>query len=145
VLGAYPTAGSVGCNPGAPFVGFTGTRWLLTSRASSGNETTCSAAELRQDIHFLATNRYRDLKVPSESEFRHVMLESLSDIERAVADALAEIIPSQLVCGHLTSQTSLTVVDYVTTWSLTPFEPVCAWSGAEDLTAVKEQESYGIA
>jgi hypothetical protein len=31
-----------------------------------------------------------------------------------------------------------------TTWSLTHFEPVCAWSNAEDLTAVEEQEGYGI-
>jgi hypothetical protein len=38
----------------------------------------------------------------------------------------------------------LTVIDDVTTWSLTHFEPVFAWSGAEELTVVEEQEGYGI-
>ncbi len=95
-------------------------------------------------MQFLAANRYRDLKVASESEVRRVMLGSLLEIERAVADALAGVTPNCLVWGNLTSQAFLTVVDDVTTWSLTHFEPVCAWSGAEDLTAVEEQEGYGI-
>ncbi len=38
----------------------------------------------------------------------------------------------------------IAVVDDVTTWSLTHFEPVSAWSDAEDLTAVEEREGYGI-
>ena len=38
----------------------------------------------------------------------------------------------------------LTVVDHVITWSLTHFEPVFAWSGAENLTVVEEQKGYGI-
>jgi hypothetical protein len=113
-------------------------------RAPSGYETTWSAAELRQDMQFLAANRYRDLKVASESEIRRVMLGSLLEIERALADALAGITPNRLVWGNLTAQKFLTVVDDVTTWSLTHFEPVSAWSGAEDLTAVEEQEGYGI-
>jgi hypothetical protein len=113
-------------------------------RASSGYESTWSATELRHDMQFLAANRYRDLKVASESEVRRVMLGSLLEIERAIADALAGITPNCLVRGKLTAQEFLTVVDDVTTWSLTHFEPVCAWSGAEDLTAVEEQEGYGI-
>jgi hypothetical protein len=113
-------------------------------RASSGYETAWSAADLRQDMQFLAANRYRDLKVASESEVRRVMLGSLLQIERALADALAGTTPNRLVWGNLMAREFLTVVDDVTTWSLTHFEPVSAWSGAEDLTAVEEQEGYGI-
>jgi len=113
-------------------------------RASSGYETTWSEAELRQDMQFLAANRYRDLKVATESEMRGVMLGSLLEIERAVADALTGIAPNCLVWGNLSAEAFLTVVDDLTTWSLTHFEPVCAWSSAEDLTAVEEQEGYGI-
>jgi hypothetical protein len=72
------------------------------------------------------------------------MLGSMLEIERALADALAEISPNRLVWGNLTAHEFFTVVDDVTTWSLTHFEPVSAWSGAEDLTAVEEQEGYGI-
>jgi hypothetical protein len=113
-------------------------------RASSGYEATWSTDELRQDMQFLAANRYRGLKVTSESEVRCVMLGSLLEIERAVAKALAGITPNRLLWGNLTAKEFLTVVDDVTTWSLTHFEPVSAWSGAEDLTAVEEQEGYGI-
>jgi hypothetical protein len=63
---------------------------------------------------------------------------------RAIADALAGIPPNRLSWGNLTAQEFLTVIDDVTTWSLTHFEPVFAWSGAEDLTVVEEQEGYGI-
>jgi hypothetical protein len=48
---------------------------------------------MRQDMQFLAANRYRDLKVASESEARRVMLGSLLEIERVIADALAGITP----------------------------------------------------
>jgi len=64
-------------------------------RAWSGYETTWSADEMRQGMQFLAANGYRDLKVPSESAMRGVMLGSLLEIERAVADALRR-------CGLLT-------------------------------------------
>ena len=113
-------------------------------RTSSGYETTWSAAEMRQDMQFLAANRYRDLKVPSESAMRGVMLGSLLEIERAVGDALTGISPNCLLWGNLSAEDFLTVVDDVTTWSLTHFEPVCAWSNAEDLSPVEEQEGYGI-
>jgi hypothetical protein len=95
-------------------------------------------------MQFLAANRYRTLKATSESEVRCVMLGSLLEIEHAVADALAGITPNRLLWGDLTAQEFLTVVDDVTAWSLTHFEPVSAWSGAEDFTAVEEQEGYGI-
>ncbi|MGA2841208.1 MAG: hypothetical protein ABSG18_13670 [Steroidobacteraceae bacterium] len=62
----------------------------------------------------------------------------------AVTDALAGIAPNRLLWGNLTAREFLTVVDDVTTWALTHFEPVSAWSSAEDLTAVEEQEGYGI-
>jgi hypothetical protein len=113
-------------------------------RASSGYETVWSAHELRQDMQFLAANRYRDLKVASESEVRCVMLGSLLEIERAISDALAGVPPNRLSWGNLTAQEFLTIVDDVTTWSLTHFEPVSAWSAAENLTSVEEQEGYGI-
>jgi hypothetical protein len=52
-----------------------------------------------------------------------------------------------VLCG-ITAATSredfLLVVSDVTTWSLSHFEPVRAWSVAEDLTPVEEQEGYGI-
>jgi len=72
------------------------------------------------------------------------MLGSLLEIERAVADALTGISPNCLLWGNLSAADFLTVVDDVTTWSLTHFEPVCAWSNAEDLSPVEEQEGYGI-
>jgi hypothetical protein len=62
----------------------------------------------------------------------------------AASDALAGIPPNRLSWGKLTAQEFLTVIDDVTTGSLTHFEPVFAWSGAEDLTVVEEQEGYGI-
>jgi hypothetical protein len=72
------------------------------------------------------------------------MLGSLLETEHAVANALKGIAPNCLLWGNLSAVAFLTVVDDVTTWSLTHFEPVCAWSSAEDLTAVEEQEGYGI-
>ncbi len=95
-------------------------------------------------MQFLTANRYGALKLASESEMRRVMLGSLLEMERAVADALTGIAPNCLVWGTLSAEAFLTVVDAVTTWSLSHFEPVCAWSSAEDLTAVDEQEGYGI-
>jgi hypothetical protein len=95
-------------------------------------------------MQFLAADRYRNLKVATESEMRGVMLGSLLEIERAVADALTGIAPNCLVWGNLSAQAFLTGVDDVTTWSLTHVEPVCAWCNAEDPTAVEEQEGYGI-
>jgi hypothetical protein len=95
-------------------------------------------------MQFLVADRYRDLKVAHESEVRSAMLGSLLEIEHAITDALEGISPNRLVWGNLTAEEFLTVVDDVTTWSLTNFEPVSAWSSAEDLTAVEEQEGYGI-
>ena len=113
-------------------------------RASSGYQATWSADEFLQDLQYLTANRYRYLKVRNESKIRCVMLGCLLEIERAIADALAGIPPNRLSWGNLTAQEFLTVIDDVTTWSLTHFEPVFAWSGAEDLTVVEEQEGYGI-
>lgn len=62
----------------------------------------------------------------------------------AASEALAGSPPNRLSWANLTAQEFLTVVDDVTTWSLTHFEPVFAWSGAEELTVVEEQEGYGI-
>ncbi len=111
---------------------------------SCGFETPWSAAELRIEIQFCAPDRYRDLKVAGESEVRRAILGSLVEIERVVAKALTGISPNRLLWGNLTAGEFLTVLDDVTTWSLTHFEPVSAWSGAEDLTAVEEQEGYGL-
>jgi len=111
---------------------------------SCGFEIPWSAAQLRIEIQFCTPDRYRDLKVARESEVRLTILSSLVEIERVVAKALAGINPNRLFWGNLTAEEFLTVLDDVTTWSLTHFEPVSAWSGAEELTAVEEQEGYGL-
>lgn len=73
-----------------------------------------------------------------------MILGSLVEIQRTVASALAGDSPNRLLWGTLSAREFLTVLDDVTTWSLTHFEPVTAWSRAEDLTAVEEQEGYGL-
>jgi len=110
----------------------------------SGFETPWSAADLRSQIQYCMPDRYRDLKVARESEVRRMILGSLVEIERTIANALAGDSPNRLLWGTLSAGEFLTVLDDVTTWSLTHFEPVTAWSRAEDLTAVEEQEGYGL-
>ena len=92
----------------------------------------------------LAADRYRNLKVARESELRCSMLGSLVEIQRAIADALSGISPNRLLWGPLTAEEFLRVTMDLTTWSLTHFEPVRAWSIAEDLTPAEEQEGYGL-
>jgi hypothetical protein len=46
--------------------------------------------------------------------------------------------------GPLSPTEFLRIVTDLTTWSLTHFEPVLAWSLAEDLSAAEEQEGYGL-
>lgn len=113
-------------------------------RAPSGFGADWSVADLRSHTQFLAPDRYRDLKVAREAKLRCVVLGSLLEIERAVADALAGISPNRLLWGNLSPQEFLLIAGDVTTWSLTHFEPVRAWSVAEDRSPVEEQEAYGL-
>jgi hypothetical protein len=82
--------------------------------------------------------------VAREPEVRRIILGSLLQIQRTVANALAGNSPNRLLWGNLSAGEFLTVLDDVTTWSPTHFEPVTAWSSAEDLTPVEEQEGYGL-
>jgi hypothetical protein len=143
VRGGHPTAGTAGSNHGARFARSTGTRWLLTNALRQVTRRPGPRRNCGRTCSFwppigIGASRSQ------ANQLRCVMLGSLLEIECAVADALAGITPNRLLWGNLTAQEFLTVVDDVTTWSLTHFEPVSAWSGAEDLTAVEEQEGYGI-
>ena len=103
-----------------------------------------SAQKLRADAGYLTPDRYRTLKVTRESQLRCVILGSLVEIQRAIFNALAGRSPDPLSWGLLTPTEFLRVVTDLTTWSLTHFEPVRAWSIAEDLSAAEEQEGYGL-
>jgi len=103
-----------------------------------------SAQTLRAETHYLAPDRYGTLKVVRESNLRCLILGSLVEIERAISNALAGLSPNPLSWGMLTPTEFLRIVNDLTTWSLTHFEPVRAWSLAEDLSAAEEQEGYGL-
>jgi len=106
--------------------------------------TEWSAQTLRAESHYLAPDRYRTLKVVRESNLRCLILGSLVEIERAISNALAGLSPNPLSWGMLATTEFLRIVSDLTTWSLTHFEPVRAWSLAEDLSAAEEQEGYGL-
>jgi hypothetical protein len=99
---------------------------------------------LKSQREFLAANRYRDLKVPSRPAVRVTMLGSLMEIEQATAAAIKGIAPDAFQWGPLTAAAFLMILQDVTTWALTHFEPVRSWSVAEDLTPTEEQEGYGL-
>jgi hypothetical protein len=103
-----------------------------------------SAQTLRDEVHYLAPDRYRTLKVARESNLRCVILGSLVEIERSILNALAGLSPNLLWWGPLSPTEFLRIVTDLTTWSLTHFEPVRAWSLAEDLSAAEEQGGYGL-
>jgi hypothetical protein len=107
-------------------------------------ETTWSRDILTSETHTLAPNFYRTLKVPRDQGLRCAILGSLLEIERATCDALRGIAPNRLFWGPLEPQEFLRVLGDLTTWALSHFEPVRAWSIAEDLTATEEQEGYGL-
>jgi hypothetical protein len=66
------------------------------------------------------------------------------EIEKTAATAIAGTAPSPLLWGQLTAASFLTILEDVTTWTLTHFEPVRSWSVAEDFTPTEEQEGYGL-
>jgi hypothetical protein len=66
------------------------------------------------------------------------------EIEKTAATAIAGTAPNPLLWGTLTAASFLTILDDVTTWALTHFEPVRSWSVAEDFTPTEEQEGYGL-
>ena len=103
-----------------------------------------SREALFSDVNFLAANRYRDLVVPLNPKVRFDILAGVVEIEAAIASALRGVQPSRWLWGDLTPAEFLLVVSDMTTWSLMHFEPVRAWSVAEDLSPTEEQEGYGI-
>ncbi len=108
------------------------------------NRSSWSHAALKSNREFLAANRYRDLKVPSQPAVRVIMLGSLLEIEQTTAAAIRGIAPSAFQWGTLTAAAFLMILEDVTTWALTHFEPVRSCSVAEDLTPTEEQEGYGL-
>jgi len=108
------------------------------------NRSSWSHAALKSQREFLAANRYRDLKVPSQPAVRSNLLGSLLEIEQTTAAAISGIAPNAFQWGTLTAAAFLMILEDVTTWALTHFEPVRSWSVAEDFTPTEEQEGYGL-
>jgi hypothetical protein len=123
---------------------FHGTALVLRNPHHRRASMEWSAQTLCAETHYLAPDRYRTLKVARESNLRSLILGSLVDIERAISNALAGLSPNPLSWGLLTLTEFLRIVTDLTTWSLTHFEPVRAWSLAEDLSPAEEQEGYGL-
>lgn len=122
-----------------------GTALTLRSLAHlPNNRSHWSHAALKSQRELLAANRYRDLKVRSQPAVRLTILGCLVEIEKAAAAALAGTAPNPLFWGKLTASSFLMILEDVTTWALTHFEPVRSWSVAEDFTPTEEQEGYGL-
>jgi hypothetical protein len=122
-----------------------GTALTVRNLAGSPNNRSCwSHAALKVHREFLAANRYRDLKVRSQPAVRSTILGCLVEIERTTAAAIAGTVPNTLLWGPLTAASFLMILDDVTSWALTHFEPVRSWSIAEDFTPTEEQEGYGL-
>jgi hypothetical protein len=82
--------------------------------------------------------------VISEPAVRSNILACLVEIECSMSEALSGINPNLFLWGKLTASEFLAVLDDLTTWSLTHFEPVRCWSAAEELTATEIQEGHGL-
>jgi hypothetical protein len=122
-----------------------GTALTIRNNTHLPNNRSCwSHAALKGQRELLAPNRYRDLKVRSQPAVRSTILGCLVEIERTAATAIAGTTPNPLLWGKLTAASFLTILEDVTTWSLTHFEPVRSWSVAEDFTPTEEQEGYGL-
>jgi hypothetical protein len=68
---------------------------------------------------------------------------NIVSIEMA-AFAVAGIRPRRRQWGALSCQSFLQVLSDVTSWALTHFEPVRAWSAAEDLTPIERSEGLKL-
>ena len=110
----------------------------------ANNRSCWSHAALKTQREFHAANRYRDLKVKSQPVVRSAILGCLVEIEQTTAAAIAGVVPNPFLWGKLTAASFLTILEDVTTWALTHFEPVRCWSVAEDFTPTEEQEGYGL-
>jgi hypothetical protein len=108
------------------------------------NRSCWSHAALKSHREFLAANRYRDLRVQAQPAVRSTMLECLVEIEQTTTAAIAGTVPNTFLSGKLTAAAFLMILQDVTTWALTYFEPVRSWSVAEDFTPTEEQEGYGL-
>ena len=66
---------------------------------------------------------------------------ALLEIQRAAQDSLLGVVPDPIIWGPLQPAQFLQVLADLTTWSLTHFEPVLAWSAAEELTDLERQHA----
>jgi hypothetical protein len=64
------------------------------------NRSSWSHAKLKSDGQYLAANRYRDLKVPSQPAVRSAILGCLIEIERTVGAAISEMAPNPWIWGE---------------------------------------------
>ena len=120
-----------------------GSALTVRSIAHLPNNRSCwSHAALKSQQQLLAPNRYRDLKVRSQPAVRSAILGCLVEIEKTAATAIAGTAPNPLLWGKLTGASFLTILEDVTTWTLTHFEPVRSWSVAKDFTPTEEQPPH---
>jgi hypothetical protein len=81
---------------------------------------------------------------PREPSVHYYMIYALIEIQKAAAFAVAGIRPRRRQWGTLSCQSFLQVLSDVTSWALTHFEPVRAWSAAEDLTPIERSEGLKL-
>jgi hypothetical protein len=81
---------------------------------------------------------------PREPSVHYYMIYALIEIQKAAAFAVAGIRPRRGQWGNLSCQSFLQVLSEVTSWALTHFEPVRAWSAAEDLTPIERSEGFKL-
>ena len=110
----------------------------------TSNRSLWPHAVLKVKRKLLARNRYRYWKVRSQPVVRSNILGSLMEIDRTTTAAIAGTAPNPLLWGKLTAPEFLTILEHVTTWALTHFEPVRSWSVAEDFTPTEEREGNGF-
>jgi hypothetical protein len=117
---------------------------VRTQSHLTSNRSHWSHSVLKGNRQLLAANRYRDLKVRSQPVVRSNILACLLEIEKTTAAAIDGTAPNPLLWGTLTAAEFLMILEHVTTWALTHFEPVRSWSVAEDFTPTEAQEGYGL-
>ena len=71
-------------------------------------------------------------------------MESLLEIQRVAQDSLLGVIPDPTLWGPLQPVQFLQVLADLTTWSLTHFEPVLAWSTEEDLADLERRPENSL-
>lgn len=69
---------------------------------------------------------------------------ALLEIQSAAQDSLLGVVPDPTLWGPLQPAEFLQVLADITAWSLTHFEPVLAWSAAEDLTDLERRAGKAL-